>query len=284
MKYITTTPFPKNVLTGIGHCFHIWILGMIISEKFNCEFINSGFSSKIRNRDTKISWEEFLNFGCGLKTEKDIKKINLIELPRLDLGHKKNMSKEELEETLSVWGDKIKNSKDNTLFILPQNQFVGVLSEDIYPRYNEYLKNCYWSKNKKYDFNNDKKNMVLHVRRGDISNTPNKNRWLETTSYLKIVDYIKSKYENIELNVISEGDKNLFNDLVSVGCKLHLNKNDLESFNMMCSSDILVTGLSSFSVMASYVTKGLVFYHPFLNFTRWDNIENFYNVNKLCLD
>jgi hypothetical protein len=282
MKYIKTTGFPKNVMTGIGHCFHLWALGFILAKKYNCEFIHTEFTSKIRNKSTKDSWEKFLNFGCNLMGEKNINinTIKKITLPRIDLGHKKNIKKEELNKLLSEWGDIINNSEDERLFILQQNQGIGILSEEIYPLLSDHLKKCYWSNNEKYDFKNDLVNVVVHIRRGDIRKRNNSNRWLEISDYKKQLDFIRKKYGEVKFHVLSEGKHKDFDLIKNNDVKLYINHNDLDSFNMMCSSDILITGLSSFSVLASYLTKGLVFYNSLLNFTRWGNIENFYNIKN----
>jgi hypothetical protein len=288
MKYIKSQPNPQG---GLGHQFHNWILGMLIAKKYKCEFINTKFTGRIRNGEgrtiietERVGWNDFLNFGSKLKNKGEITPTKTITLPRLELGHNINLSQDELDATLSTWGDLIKNSKDNTLINLPVDQMVGILSETIYVECGDYLKDCYWSKNKKYDFNNNLMNVVVHIRRGDISKIRNGNRWLEIYDYKKQLDYIRKKYGKVKFHILSEGNPKDFDLIKNEDVNLCINNGDLESFNMMCSSDILITGLSSFSILASYLTKGLVFYNPLLNFTRWNNIETFYNINELCLD
>ena len=281
MKYIQSQP---HLRAGLGHQFHNWVLGMVLSKKFNCEFINTNFNCKIRNGVKNVNWNDILNFNRDLKNLSDIKPKKVVNLPKLDLGHNTNLNNKQLENRLSIWGDIIKNNPDNTLFKLPFNQYIGVLSEFIHSECSDYLKECYWSKNKKYDFNNDLTNVVVHVRRGDISKKSNTNRWIELSEYKKQINYIRKKYKKVKFHVLSEGDVNSFNMLKSDDVNLYINHDDLKSFNMMCSSDILVTGLSSFSILTSYLTKGLVFYNPLLYFNKWDKINNFYNIKNICLD
>ena len=281
MKYIQSQPHPQ---AGLGHQFHNWVLGMVLSNKFNCEFINTNFTCRIRNGVKNINWNDFLNFNKGLKNLNDIKPKKVVDLPKLDLGHNTNLTNKQLETRLSTWSNIIKNNPDNTLFKLPLNQYIGVLSEFIHSECSDYLKECYWSKNVKHDFNNDLTNVVVHIRRGDISKKGNTNRWIEISEYKKQMDCIRKKYKKVKFHVLSEGNIKNFNEIKSDDVNLCINYGDLESFNMMCSSDILVTGLSSFSILTSYLTKGLVFYNPLLNFTKWDNIDNFYNIKNLCLD
>ena len=277
MKYIQSQPHPQ---AGLGHQFHNWILGLLIAKKYDCEFINTKFTCRIRNGNKNSDWNSFLNFDKNLKEIKEIKPSKVINLPKIELGHNINLTKEKLEKNLTVWGNLIKNSGDNTLFKLPLNHYVGVLSENIYNECGDYLKDCYWSKNKKYDFNNNLTNVVVHIRRGDVSKSGNANRWLDLSDYKKQIEYIRKKYDKVKFHVLSEGNTNEFNVIKSDDVNLYINHGDLQSFNMMCSSDILITGLSSFSILASYLTKGLVFYNSLLNFTRWDNIENFYNIKN----
>jgi hypothetical protein len=281
MKYIKSKPNPQG---GLGHQFHNWVLGMLIAKKYNCEFIGTNFTCRIRNGGVDVGWNSFLNFNSKLKNNSNINPTKTIALPRLELGHNINLSQDKLDATLSTWGALIKNSNDNTLFNLPVDHMVGMLSEKIYDECGGYLKDCYWSKNKKYDFNNNSMNVVVHIRRGDISKMRNGIRWLELSDYKKQLNYIRKRYGKVKFHILSEGNHKDFNFIKNEDVNLYINKGDLESFNMMCSSDILITGLSSFSILASYLTKGLVFYNPLLNFTKWNNIETFYNINELCLD
>ena len=64
-------------------------------------------------------------------------------------------------------------------------------------------------------------------------------------NYVKnIISKDYKKYEKNDFNVLKEKDTSLF-----------LNNCDLTSFHMMCSADILVTGASAFSILASYLNN-----------------------------
>lgn len=274
MKYIKSQPHPQ---AGLGHQFHNWALGYIISKKFNCEFIHTKLTPRIRNGSKPQTWDDFLNIGKGLKTK--VKVTNNVLLPKIELGHKPKFNPDTAYRNLSKWEKIIKNSPEGTMFKLPVNHYIGVLSEEIY-EHSEHLKSCYWEGKEIYDFGNNKTNVVVHIRRGDVSKKGNTNRWLELSDYKKQIEYIRKKYDKVKFHILSEGNVNEFNVIKSDDVNLYINHGDLQSFNMMCSSDILITGLSSFSILASYLTKGTVFYNSLLNFTRWDDIENFYNIKN----
>ena len=60
MKYIITQP--PNI-AGIGHQFHNWCLGLVVSEMLGCEYLYTPINSKIRNGkslDDKFSLKPIL--------------------------------------------------------------------------------------------------------------------------------------------------------------------------------------------------------------------------------
>lgn len=70
-------------------------------------------------------------------------------------------------------------------------------------------------------FNPKKFRVALHVRRGDVQQSKNGNRYVPNTYYTNIVNTIK-KYTDADIHLFSQGDASAFKDLSILGVKLHL--------------------------------------------------------------
>ncbi len=271
MKYIVTQP---NKNARLGHQFHNWSLGLVVSKLYGLEFVHTPFYGK------SSKWEKVFNFGKNFRVKNDLS--NVVNLPKIELGHNPNFNLNIAKNNLGVWGDIINNGEDETLFVVPYDSFPGFLSENII-EWSPYLKECYWEDKVKYKFDTNYLNIGLHIRRGDISKEGNKNRWLELSTYNNVMGYLRNKYQdkNIKFHIFSEGQEHYFSELVHDDVKLHLDGSDVEAFRMLSSVDILVTGLSTFSILSAYITDAPVYYFPLMNFTRWDSVYNYKNIEYI---
>lgn len=270
---------------GVGHQFINWSLGFITSKLFDCEFIHAPFNDKKRNLQKNNDWDNILNFGQFHRRVDQIQYENIMVLPVVDLGHIDSsnwyfITKDECLNRLKIWRDIISNTND-TLFKLPFNMYVGNLSELVYDYCSSHMKRGYWYKNKPHIFAK-KKNIVIHIRRGDIDKHVHSHRWVDIFYYSQIIKYLKRKYgREYDIHIISEGVYDDFNTLQQNDVVLHINKDDIVSFNMMCSCDILITGKSSFSFLAAYINPNKIYYLPCLMHTKWEHLSNFTNIHKL---
>lgn len=272
MKYIVTQP---EKIAGIGHQFHNWCVGLIVSEMLGCEYLHTDINSEVRNKKTNLDWSNFLNLNKGLKKVSEVKISKRVKLPNIDLGHDDFKNDDEINEVLAIWKKIISNNQENTLFIIPNNHYIGCLSKKIH-NHSTFLKNNFWeNKEKKFI---DEKSIGIHIRRGDITKIKNKIRWRELSFYKKIISYLKEQYPKHKIYIFSEGKVSDFITLKEDNVYFKINENDLDSFLSLCSVDILVTGLSSFSIMAAYFNNGIIYYDKLKNFTMWDNIKNYKNI------
>ena len=164
MKYITSD---TTGISGVGHKFHSWVLGLILSRYCNVEYIYSSLDAHFRNEPRIDSdWNTFLNFNSKFKSNANVN--NIIELPYVLYNDYLTIEEElDIEESIKEWVDIIQNSEDNTLFKIPAGQFVKLFQQDIY-NLNHELQSYYWENKTPYNFNNNKLNIVLHIRRGDL--------------------------------------------------------------------------------------------------------------------
>jgi hypothetical protein len=134
----------------------------------------------------------------------------------------------------------------------------------------EKLQTSYWKNNIPYEFNKGKTSVCIHIRRGDITEQHNSDRWKSNSHYLNIINDLKKVLFNPEFFIISEGEVGNFEEFKE-DCTLILNGSDINAFHMLASADVLVTGQSTFSTIIAYINKGKIIYTPCLNFTLFDN-------------
>jgi len=293
MKYIVSGP---NKLGRIGHQFSNWSAGLGLSKICNAQFIHTPFAGKA------VKWENVLKFHRAFGDIADAEYDNIINLPPLSLGHDPSiLPAEKAQKNLEEWCRIIGCAPDHTLFMIPYDSFAGVLNKEI-ASFRGELQACYWADNSKYDFSlgdntqEDVINIGIHIRRGDISPEQCGARWLDISYYKKILGalrhcgawnspvrfYIFS--EKAYLNPLVGGNPlarpNEFDKLLADDVELVLDGSDIEAFRMMCSVDVLVTGLSTFSILAAYLRKLPVIYHKLLSYTPWESLSGFTDVDE----
>ena len=140
------------------------------------------------------------------------------------------------------------------------------------------LREIYNSKPKpkphRYDIS--KKNIVLHMRRGDVNASKYPSRWSSDQDYInllsKTIENIgKDENDNIanyEIHILSEGEPNLFKAITDIypSIKLHLSIDIQQTFHMMVIADVLILSKSSFCYCAGLINKNKVVAN---NLVRW---------------
>ena len=274
MKYIISRP---NTTARLGHQFQNMSVSMALSLIIdNLEHIHTPFSGQ------SGKWEKIFNFPLKFKTKKDIKPKKIVELPRLDFGVDVSFPLNNSEKNIDQIKKIIDNESDETLFILPNDLFPGVLSKEII-KIEPSLKECYWLNKKKYDFKHDGTTIGIHIRRGDINKNRQAARWLEVTDYLKVMNTIREKniYNSPRFFIFSESKPSDFKLLESEDVDFILGGSDIETFHKMVSTDVLVSGLSTFPILAAYINHGETIYWKLRNYNKWENIKGFINVDNL---
>jgi hypothetical protein len=273
MKYIIAQP---NSHGRVGHQFHNWILGLVVSKRFNIEFLHTPFSGK------SAKWENVLRFNEKYQTKNNVKINKVVNLPDIDVGYKTNLNDDQLEGNLNVWKRIIENADDNTLFVIPYDKFVGCLSGDIHSVAGE-LRECYWGDKTKFKYDDEFYNVGVHIRRGDISKARNGARWLELSDYAKLLDTIREKDygKPLKFHIFSEGNKSMFSELDGDDVNFLLDGSDITALLMMSSVDLLVSGFSTFPMMAAYLNDCPVIYYKLMNYNKWDNVDGYVSVEEL---
>lgn len=269
MKYIEVH---KNEYGGVGHQFHNWIIGFILADLSGSKLIQSPFTKRADR------WETVLNFNTNLPIKPKSNKI--ISLPMIELGNDESYNKDKAERNLKTWLEIIEKAEDETIFKTPFDMFPGVFCEKII-QYEDYLKKAYWDNKEKYDFGTNKLNVGVHIRRGDINKAVNTNRWLELNDYSKIINHFRlnnNTGKELVFHIFSEGTKDSFKELTNNDVILHLNGSDIQEFNKLISTDIIITGLSTFSILGAYLSDAKIYYNKLRNYTRWSGLGRFTDI------
>ena len=140
------------------------------------------------------------------------------------------------------------------------------------------LREIYHSKSKPDipNYDTSKKNIVLHLRRGDVNAAKYPSRWSSDQDYINL---LRKTIENIgndetdniadyEIHILSEGEPELFKEITDVypEIKLHLSIDIQQTFHMIVIADILIMSKSSFCYSASLINKNKVIAN---NLIRW---------------
>jgi hypothetical protein len=280
MSYITPRLIKyghaSNTRSSIGHAMYNYITALLIAKKYKLSFLHTPFQADCER------FEEVLGLNKMFPTIKSVRHPGYKALPLLDFGQFSGDENTFRKECLRLTREM--NHRDfRTVFITtrPDRQFPGLLIKD-----SEYLSNvlsqAYWAVNEKsklYDYNST--NVAIHIRRGDVTEEGNSDRWKDNYHYKNIIDKIKLKIPDAKFYIFSEGEEDDFKEFDN-DVNLILNGSDIEAFNNMASADILVTGQSTFSTIISYINTGKIIYTPCLTFTLFDGFsKRFIRYDKI---
>ena len=125
----------------------------------------------------------------------------------------------------------------------------------------EKLRKIYFSKPKpSLDFNCEKKNIAVHIRRGDVNPTRWKSRWTSNKEYIDLLKTLDNK--NSVIHIYSEGSPNDFKDITDTlqheEIIFHLNEEITKTFHGLVMADVLILSRSSFSYCAGLINKNKV--------------------------
>lgn len=126
----------------------------------------------------------------------------------------------------------------------------------------------------------DRVNIAVHIRRGDVSPTRNPERFTSndnvTKSILAASHIVLSAGLVPSVTIYSQGDPDEFSDIVkATECGLCLDADPLDTLRKMADSDLLIMSKSSLSFLAAFLCNGVVVYEPFWHkpMGHWVNIE-----------
>lgn len=262
--YYAARPNPG---AGIGHQIANWIAGYWWAKQFGLKFAHIPFSTK--------NWDEFLGFGEGEITVKELKKkgYEVRRLPRFD---------ESRPEEVQMQRDIISSySGEKVCFVAEQDQSYknqyGVMDDIQRKFYSAPAR-----ENDRLIYDNNHFNIAVHARRGDImadSKNPNLTMRILTNQYFyntlkESLEIVKTDKE-IHIFFFSQGSPDDFPEFKEFQ-NLHwcFDMSAQQSFLHMVYADLLITSKSSFSYKPALLNKGLKacpknFWHGYPETSDW---------------
>lgn len=140
-------------------------------------------------------------------------------------------------------------------------------------------------------YNNNKLNIAIHIRRGDVINEPDNPRYIPIDFYIDKINIIQSTYPDSIIYIlteITENNKNEFDIFKENSNIMLLNDIDtISTFEYFCNADVLIISRSTFSYLAGiYNTKSVYYNDGFWHakLPNWKNIETLHEdlINIHC--
>lgn len=257
-----------NPSAGIGDQLASWITGCYYAEFFKIKYAYSSLYPK--------KWNDFLGFNKGkITVEELIHNFHYkgVWLPVFDDNN--NKEKNEIENIVRLY------QNEKVIFFLELTQIYGDqygVIETIRPWFHAAHQS-----NEGLRYTLDTINIALHIRRGDIVQDGSaekvqlKNRWLDNSYYLNIVDTIMQVVDkkNTKIYIFSQGNKEDFHEFQKYGhVELCNEMSAIDSFLHMVKADILITSKSSFSYKPALLSYGIKicpsnFWHSYPELEDW---------------
>lgn len=252
VNYLAARPNPDS---GIGHQMANWIAGYYFAQVLGLNFAHMPFAS--------AKWENFLGFGEGERTLKDLVKrqhFKKVRIPHFNEANEAEMTA--IREIVDAYADQ------RVVFLCEQDQFYkaqfGVMED---------LQRKFYSASARRDdhliYRPDEFNIAVHVRRGDIvigqtNQDPGlTKRWQDNSYFLRVLEQALSLPQLPEdkpaaVYLFSQGEEKDFPEFSAIP-NLHycLDMGPVDSFLHMVNADLLITSKSSFSYKPALLNKGL---------------------------
>jgi len=255
---------------GVGSQYQKIIELYAVIKKFNLKYIHIPLQighNYNNDKDWNDKWDNFFNF-------KKLSNNDEIDIEKLD---KYFITESITEETI------FRNRNPNILYLYfhtfnifyknPEYYFKDI-QKDLINAYDEA------NNHRKLIYNKTKTNIAIHIRvynnydnkadseyyeRYSKENTTDELRCYFTEDmYENLINELKDKYTNTEIHIFSQEEyfDIKFKKLRQIkDIKLHFDDMDVfDTFHHLCKADILVMGLSSFSILAAYYNKNTIIY------------------------
>lgn len=109
-------------------------------------------------------------------------------------------------------------------------------------------------------------NIAVHIRRGDVSELRNTDRYLSTQYFKTIVDKLLLQYQDANVCIFTEltsENRHQFDIFNSLNATIVSAGDILTTFEHLTKADILITSKSSFSYLSALYNQNTVLYTPF---------------------
>ena len=264
----------NKIKEGVGAQYQRIICLLAIAKRHNIKYIHIPIIIDHNyNNDPEWNekWDKMFNINkLSNNDEIDIKEVKYTEKFRLDLDLDKDDNSILYQFTYPF-----------KVFDSNPDYYLNSIKNDIIRVYDEN------NSNRILIYNKSKISIAIHIRVfnkndvveyfNDYINNKTCRFYMTCDMYISYISKLKKEYLNSDIHIFSQKDtfdihyKQLY-DIENI--TLHLDDLDtFDTFNHLCKADILVMGLSSFSVLAAFYNKNTVIYLPFGNTVRLKSWE-----------
>lgn len=258
-RYLTRIPNPAGIGDQISSC---WVETYSIAKKLKLQFVHQPFV--VSYHSPTVDWEDFLGFGvdevhmCDLARGGEFAKIRTVFIPPFRHDCQRGLQAFEKLVCEVYAGERI-------LFHLGTGVYLNNESERDFSPY-EILRSKYFRANPISFWDGlHGIRIAVHVRRGDLDDLRSTNpkeysrRWLDISYYQLLINAVLDELDGVpfSINIFSDGTGDELGPLTAeLPCVVHLGGNPKLAFHQMVTADILLPGLSSFSIVAGKLSRG----------------------------
>ena len=259
---------------GMGAQFQRIISILALAKKYNCQYIHESIKSFEHISNDATNYVELIDEYF------QIDKLNA-NITGIKFDNVEFFKGNTIIEQMEYYKEKSKNL--NILLILDHayNIFDKKPNdyEIIMPLLREIKQTLYLP-----EYNKSNKNIAIHIRRGDVSQYSNNNRYVDLSCYQTIINKLADKYKNGDLFIfteISNNNKEEFENFIiknknnNINIKLMADLDILLTLEYLIKADVLVMSKSSFSYIAGLYNNNEIYYMDFWHskLDRWNSIE-----------
>ena len=256
---------------GVGAQFQRIISILALAKKYNCQYIYESIKSFEHISNDAINYVKLIDEY--FKIDKLNANITGIKFDIVEFL-KGNITSEQME----YYKEKSKNI--NILLILDHAYNIFDKEPNDYdiimPLLREIKQTLYLP-----EYNESNKNIAIHIRRGDVSQYSNNNRYVDLSYYQNIINKFADKYKNGHFFIfteISNNNKEEFENFIiknknnNINMKLMADLDILLTLEYLIKADVLVMSKSTFSYIAGLYNNNEVYYMDFWHskLDRWN--------------
>lgn len=170
---------PNNLRSSVGHCFHNHLTALILARYFGFNFVGTPFSGDSTKYNSILNITNPKDRELFADAVMQGAKVITLDLTHESFSHDKVISEVELKTRLDSLREKLSKEKD-TFFMLPRDVLPGNLLQYYHLVYDELQKNIVTNYlGTKLEYSSC---CLVHVRRGDITQQNNSDRYTSTSA------------------------------------------------------------------------------------------------------
>jgi len=223
---------------GFGGQFQTYVCALLYAENNNYEYVHRKIVSMEHNYSNDEKFVEKMDNLMNLEGNyKNISDVDANEIHEINIVELYNLFESEIDRYLDKESEPMKK-----------------------------LKEIFWKNKNKNFFDNNKKNVAIHIRRPN----PHDNRLLGTDTpnsyYLNVMNEIREKNNNenkkkeLLFHIYSQGSIENFDCYKNDDVIFHIDEELTNTFIGMVASETIVSSCSSFSYAAAFLTDGDVIF------------------------